>query len=285
VLLLDEPLSNLDAKLRVQMRTEVSRIQQRLGTTTVGVLVKGLIGTAVAFVIGMGTIYAVEKSIGNSLSCGLWAECPTGATPGIHRLGGGGDGTGAGSTIGGGRVSQSRSLDRDGGIIGSDQQQRRPLWQQNSVEQQEDRREHDGQHEPGQRVERAADALLAQRLLRLVERVGGLAVGERRVREDERDLEDLLDAMQPGWRDVLVKRQFMPRIEAAGALPTVKDGGFAGRPGPEVPGIANLYLAGDWVGPEGFLVDASIATAHRAAQMVSQYVTSSQGKVVAGSVR
>ena len=35
VLLLDEPLSNLDAKLRVQMRTEVSRLQRRLGTTTV----------------------------------------------------------------------------------------------------------------------------------------------------------------------------------------------------------------------------------------------------------
>jgi multiple sugar transport system ATP-binding protein len=33
--LMDEPLSNLDAKLRVQMRTEVSRIQQQLGTTTV----------------------------------------------------------------------------------------------------------------------------------------------------------------------------------------------------------------------------------------------------------
>jgi len=33
--LMDEPLSNLDAKLRVQMRTEVSRIQSRLGTTTI----------------------------------------------------------------------------------------------------------------------------------------------------------------------------------------------------------------------------------------------------------
>jgi multiple sugar transport system ATP-binding protein len=33
--LMDEPLSNLDAKLRVQMRTEVSRIQKRLHTTTV----------------------------------------------------------------------------------------------------------------------------------------------------------------------------------------------------------------------------------------------------------
>jgi len=33
--LMDEPLSNLDAKLRVQMRTEVSRLQKRLGTTMV----------------------------------------------------------------------------------------------------------------------------------------------------------------------------------------------------------------------------------------------------------
>jgi iron(III) transport system ATP-binding protein len=35
VLLLDEPLSNLDAKLRDQMRTEIREIQQRLGITSV----------------------------------------------------------------------------------------------------------------------------------------------------------------------------------------------------------------------------------------------------------
>jgi len=33
--LFDEPLSNLDAKLRGQMRTEIARMQRRLGTTTV----------------------------------------------------------------------------------------------------------------------------------------------------------------------------------------------------------------------------------------------------------
>ena len=32
--LMDEPLSNLDAKLRVQMRAEIARIQQTLGVTT-----------------------------------------------------------------------------------------------------------------------------------------------------------------------------------------------------------------------------------------------------------
>jgi multiple sugar transport system ATP-binding protein len=35
VFLMDEPLSNLDAKLRVQMRAEIARIQRELGTTTI----------------------------------------------------------------------------------------------------------------------------------------------------------------------------------------------------------------------------------------------------------
>jgi multiple sugar transport system ATP-binding protein len=35
VFLMDEPLSNLDAKLRVQTRTQISALQRRLGTTTV----------------------------------------------------------------------------------------------------------------------------------------------------------------------------------------------------------------------------------------------------------
>ena len=35
VFLFDEPLSNLDAKLRVQMRTEISKLHTRLGATMV----------------------------------------------------------------------------------------------------------------------------------------------------------------------------------------------------------------------------------------------------------
>jgi len=35
VFLFDEPLSNLDAELRVQMRAEISKLQHRLKTTTV----------------------------------------------------------------------------------------------------------------------------------------------------------------------------------------------------------------------------------------------------------
>ena len=35
VFLMDEPLSNLDAKLRVQTRTQIAALQRRLGTTTI----------------------------------------------------------------------------------------------------------------------------------------------------------------------------------------------------------------------------------------------------------
>src|SRR5215207_6976403 len=34
-LLMDEPLSNLDAKLRVQMRTEIAKLHNRIGTTSI----------------------------------------------------------------------------------------------------------------------------------------------------------------------------------------------------------------------------------------------------------
>lgn len=88
-------------------------------------------------------------------------------------------------------------------------------------------------------------------------------------KQDERELEDLLDTAQPGWRDVLVKRVFLPRIEAIGMLPTASGGGYAGRPGPQVPGIANLYLVGDWIG-EGFLSDPSMGSARQVAQLVLQ---------------
>ena len=35
VFLFDEPLSNLDAKLRVQMRSDIRNLQQELGTTAI----------------------------------------------------------------------------------------------------------------------------------------------------------------------------------------------------------------------------------------------------------
>jgi len=95
---------------------------------------------------------------------------------------------------------------------------------------------------------------------------------------DERTLETLLDLVHPGWRDVVVERRFLPRMTVTHALSTAAAGGNPGRPGPEVPGIRNLYVVGDWVGPEGALVDASLASAQRAADLV---VRSAAGRALA----
>jgi hypothetical protein len=97
------------------------------------ILIKGLIAAVAAFVIAMGTVYAFEKVIDNSLSCGLWGNCPKGASPGIHISGG--DGTGAGSTLAGGRAKLSSGADRDGGVLGSDQGV--PLQGQDPVQRQD----------------------------------------------------------------------------------------------------------------------------------------------------
>src|SRR6185436_14328541 len=83
----------------------------------------------------------------------------------------------------------------------------------------------------------------------------------------ERELEALLDLIQPGWRELVVQRRFLPHMTVAHLLPTAASGGNAGRPSAEVPGLANLFIAGDWVGAEGLLADASIASGKRAAEL------------------
>jgi phytoene dehydrogenase-like protein len=87
---------------------------------------------------------------------------------------------------------------------------------------------------------------------------------------DERELEGVLDAMQPGWRDVVVARRFLPNMIASNALPTAASGGIPGRPGPALDDVRNVYIAGDWVGPVGHLADACFASARQAAQLIQQ---------------
>lgn len=99
--------------------------------------------------------------------------------------------------------------------------------------------------------------------------------------EDERDLENLLDIALSGWREEVVKRIFLPRIEALNMFVTAKGGGLSGRPSSQVEGIAGLYLAGDWIGSEGYLVDASMASARQVAQLLlRERPTSARHKVI-----
>jgi phytoene dehydrogenase-like protein len=88
-----------------------------------------------------------------------------------------------------------------------------------------------------------------------------------------RQLEGLLDAVQPGWRSREVHRQFLPSMTAATAMPLASAGGIPGRPGPAVPGADGVFVAGDWVGPTGWLADAALGSARLAARQASRWLS------------
>ena len=89
---------------------------------------------------------------------------------------------------------------------------------------------------------------------------------EPKPKEDEQELEDLLDLLQPGWRQVVVKKRPLPSMVVSNALVTAANGGLSERPDLKIED--SLYIVGDWVGKEGLLSNASIASAKHAAQLI-----------------
>jgi phytoene dehydrogenase-like protein len=85
----------------------------------------------------------------------------------------------------------------------------------------------------------------------------------------QRELADLMTLIQPGWQERVVHQRFLPHVTVSHRVVSARDGGLAGRPGPAVPGTRNLYVAGDWVGREGQLADASLASGHRAGSLAA----------------
>jgi phytoene dehydrogenase-like protein len=96
----------------------------------------------------------------------------------------------------------------------------------------------------------------------------------------QHELESVMDELQPGWRGALVKKRFLPKMLVTNAVATAAQGGTGGRPGPRVPELANLLLAGDWIGPHGMLADASLASARDAAlHLAAQLGTEHSGAI------
>jgi phytoene dehydrogenase-like protein len=89
---------------------------------------------------------------------------------------------------------------------------------------------------------------------------------EPKPREDQPELEEFLDLLQPGWRQVLVKKRPLPNMVVSNALVTAAEGGLGGRPDTKI--AENLYIVGDWVGKEGIVSNASVASAKRASQQI-----------------
>ncbi len=84
----------------------------------------------------------------------------------------------------------------------------------------------------------------------------------------EQELEGCLDRLQPGWRSHTIARRYLPNMTVSHCLPLARDNGLAGRPAVSAAGQPNAFLAGDWVGSEGMLADASAASARSSARQV-----------------
>ena len=124
---------DLRNNLAGRMRAALGWFSQLPPLARRSILVKGLIAAAVAFVIGMGAVWGVEKIINNSLSCGFWGNCPQGADPGVHFLDR--DARGAGSTFSGGRARTQAAP----GFEAQD-----PAYRQNGVQQGQNGVQQDG---------------------------------------------------------------------------------------------------------------------------------------------
>ena len=83
------------------------------------------------------------------------------------------------------------------------------------------------------------------------------------------ELENYLETLQPGWTNHIVQQRYLPSMVVTHGIPRAADQGLAGRPGLQLAGYAEVFLAGDWVGTEGQLADAAIASGARAAELAT----------------
>jgi len=87
---------------------------------------------------------------------------------------------------------------------------------------------------------------------------------ERGGPDDEREIEALLDLTQPGWREEVVIRRFVPSLVVSNALPTIAWQTTDGPATSSVDGVDGLFVAGDWVGRDGMLADRALLSGSRA---------------------
>ncbi len=70
----------------------------------------------------------------------------------------------------------------------------------------------------------------------------------------------------------IVQQRYLHRMTVVSALAVARNGGLPGRPTVNDSGLDGVFLAGDWVGPHGHLLDASIASAEAAAERADRAV-------------
>jgi phytoene dehydrogenase-like protein len=96
------------------------------------------------------------------------------------------------------------------------------------------------------------------------------SAGESDPKADERLLEQTMNLLHPGWQKEVVAKQFLPNMTVVHDYMHI---GRSGLPGPSVPEIRGLYVAGDWASHGEMLADAAAASARRASKQVLQDLT------------
>ncbi len=66
------------------------------------------------------------------------------------------------------------------------------------------------------------------------------------------------------------EQRFLLRMTVVGMVPTPASGGLAGRPAIDSSGVPGVFVAGDWVGPRGWLADASLSSGEAAGQAAAR---------------
>ena len=75
--------------------------------------------------------------------------------------------------------------------------------------------------------------------------------------------------------DDIVESRRLHRMVTVAAIPTAARGGMQGRPAVTDTGHDHVFLAGDWVGSDGHLTDAVLASAEAAATAAVRSLESS----------
>jgi phytoene dehydrogenase-like protein len=69
----------------------------------------------------------------------------------------------------------------------------------------------------------------------------------------------------------IAEQRFLLRMTVIGAVTTPASGGLAGRPAIDSTGVPGVFVAGDWVGPRGWLADASLSSGEAAGEAAARH--------------
>jgi phytoene dehydrogenase-like protein len=93
--------------------------------------------------------------------------------------------------------------------------------------------------------------------------VAAVRYGATKADQDRPLLERYLAEAGVAPSDVVTSR-FLARLTVAGAAPVATAGGLPARPPVTASGTPGVFIAGDWVGPDGLIGDAALASGHAA---------------------